>query len=134
VSKQLTLELIAFKTKTNQLDRIKNLNLVGNDIGNIAICSEMEALEVLSLSVNSIRSLEPLQHCYALKELYIRRNCIESLEELEFLKSLPNLRTLWLDENPVASIPGYRLSTIKLLRQLDKLDNVLITEEERIQA
>jgi hypothetical protein len=60
VSKQLTLELIAFKTKTNQLDRIKNLNLVGNDIGSISICSEMIALEVLSLSVNNIRSLEPL--------------------------------------------------------------------------
>lgn len=105
--------------------------MCGNDIGNIAICSSMDALEVLSLSVNNIRSLEPLQHCMALQELYIRRNSIESIEELEYLRNLPNLRTLWLDENPVASIPGYRLATIKMLRQLVKLDNVPITEEER---
>ena len=105
--------------------------MCGNDIGSIAICSSMDALEVLSLSVNNIRSLEPLQHCMAFQELYIRRNNIESLEELEYLRNLPNLRTLWLDENPVASIPGYRLATIKMLRQLMKLDNVPITEEER---
>lgn len=115
MSKQLTLELIAFKTKTNQLDRIKNLNLVGNDISNIAICAEMNALEVLSLSVNNITSLEPLQHCTSLRELYIRRNQIDSLSELENLQELPNLRTLWLDENPVAAIPGYRIATIKML-------------------
>jgi cilla- and flagella-associated protein len=44
-----------------------------------------------------------------LREVYIRRNNIDSFQELAYLKDLPNLTTLWLDENPIASAPGYRL-------------------------
>ena len=53
-SKQLTLELILFKTKTNQLDKIKNLNLCANDLQDVSIVTQMRSLEVLSLSVNNI--------------------------------------------------------------------------------
>jgi len=56
------------------------------------------------------------------------------MEELAYLRDLPCLHTLWLDENPVASRPGYRLATIKLLTRLQKLDNVPITDEERDRA
>jgi len=56
-SKQLTAELITLKTKTNRLDKLKNLNLWGNDLSDISIVSTMPALEVLSLSVNNISTL-----------------------------------------------------------------------------
>ncbi len=52
MSKALTLELIHMKTKTNRIDSIKNLNLWGNDLDDIAIVRQMSSLEVLSLSVN----------------------------------------------------------------------------------
>ena len=84
-TKTLTAELIMFKTKTNQLDRIKNLNLCANDLADISIVSHMTALEVLSVSVNSIRSLKDIGECANLKELYIRRNSIESIEEIDHL-------------------------------------------------
>jgi Leucine-rich repeat (LRR) protein len=123
MSKQLTLELIMFKTKTNQLDKIKNLNLCANDLSDISIVNQMPSLEVLSLSVNAINSLEDIADCPNLQELYIRRNNVESLNELRYLQDLPKLRTLWLGENPVAQIPGYRMTVIKTLPQLQKLDN-----------
>lgn len=52
MSKALTIELIHMKTKTNRIDTIKNLNLWGNDLADISIITQMNALEVLSLSVN----------------------------------------------------------------------------------
>ena len=44
---------------------------------------------------------------------------------------LKNLRIIWLAENPVANIPGYREHVIRKLPNLTKLDNVEITYEER---
>ena len=120
-----------FKTKTNQLDRIKNLNLCANDLAEIDIVSQMGALEVLSLSVNSIYTLKDISACSNLKELYIRRNNVESLDEIEHLVPLKNLRIMWLAENPVAQVQGYREHVINKLPQLTKLDNVEITYEER---
>ena len=38
-TKTLTPELIMFKTKTNHLDRIRNLNLCANDLADISIVS-----------------------------------------------------------------------------------------------
>jgi Leucine-rich repeat (LRR) protein len=56
--KALTLELVHMKTKTNRLDTIKNLNLWGNDLEDISIVNQMQALEVLSLAVNRICTLK----------------------------------------------------------------------------
>ena len=133
-TKTLTAELIMFKTKTNQLDKIKNLNLCANDLADISIVSHMAALEVLSVSVNSIRTLKDIGECANLKELYIRRNLIESLEEIDHLALLRNLKILWLAENPVATVPRYRQIVINKLPNLVKLDNVEVTEEEKIAA
>ena len=76
-TKTLTAELIMFKTKTNQLDKIKNLNLCANDLHDISIVSQMPALEVLSLSVNSITSLQDIAECPNLQELYIHKIIVE---------------------------------------------------------
>ena len=120
-----------FKTKTNQLSKIRNLNLCANDLADISIVSQMSSLEVLSLSVNNISTLKDIGQCPSLQELYIRRNQIDSLDEIEYLASLPNLKIIWLAENPVASLPGYRQHVVRSLPQLRKLDNIDITFEER---
>jgi Leucine-rich repeat (LRR) protein len=64
------------KTKTNRIDSIKNLNLWGNDLDDITIVQQMNALEVLSLSVNNISTLRDISYCNNLKELYLRKNTI----------------------------------------------------------
>ena len=115
MNKALTVELIVMKTKNNHMHTIQKLNLWGNDINDISICSQMPALEVLSLAVNNIFTLKDLKGCTNLKELYLRKNMIASLSELRHLSGLQNLSVLQLMENPVASDSNYRLAVIKAL-------------------
>ncbi|KAK2488851.1 hypothetical protein MC885_021580 [Smutsia gigantea] len=107
-----------------------------SELHSISICREMPSLEVITLSVNSISSLEPMSQCRQLSELYLRRNCIPSLTELSYLKGLPRLRVLWLAENPCcgADPRRYRMTVLRSLPHLQKLDNQSVTEEELSQA
>ncbi|XP_053420299.1 cilia- and flagella-associated protein 410 isoform X3 [Nycticebus coucang] len=96
----------------------------------------MPSLEVITLSVNSVSTLEPVSSCRRLSELYLRRNCIPSLAELFHLKGLPRLRVLWLAENPCCGTDPqhYRMTVLRNLPNLQKLDNQAVTEEELSRA
>ena len=76
-------------------------------------------------------TLKYFQSCSNLKEVYIRRNSISDLSEVGFLAKLQGLRVLWMSENPVSSVPGYRDYVIKAVPQLVRLDNEDVTEAER---
>ena len=84
----------------------------------------MPSIEVISLSVNSITTLEDFAYCPNLTELYVRKNCIADLAEIWYLRKLPKLRVLWLADNPCAAGPKYRLTVLKMLPNLTKLDNI----------
>uniref|UniRef100_A0A8C5U3M9 Cilia and flagella associated protein 410 n=1 Tax=Malurus cyaneus samueli TaxID=2593467 RepID=A0A8C5U3M9_9PASS len=86
--------------------------------------------------VNGISDLEPLHQCQNLSELYLRKNNITSLDELFYLKTLPRLRVLWLAENPCCGPDPhrYRMTVLRNLPSLQKLDNQAVTEEELSQA
>jgi hypothetical protein len=94
----------------------------------------MPSLEIISLSVNKIRSLKPFAGLPNLRELYLRNNMISDLNEIKNLMDCENLQILWLKENPIADNPNYRNIIISALPQLVKLDDILITEEERLNA
>lgn len=83
-----------------------------------------------SFSVNSIKTLVDFQNCYGLQELYIRKNNITNLRDICYLKGLPNLKSLWLADNPCTQVEGYRLAVIKALPQLEKLDDIIIKPNE----
>ncbi|KFP33951.1 Protein C21orf2, partial [Colius striatus] len=102
----------------------------------ISICRDLPNIEVITFSVNGISDLEPLNQCQNLSELYLRKNNIMSLNELFYLKNLPRLRVLWLSENPCCgSDPHrYRMTVLRNLPSLQKLDNQAVTEEELTQA
>ncbi|NWW46542.1 CU002 protein, partial [Pedionomus torquatus] len=102
----------------------------------ISICRDLPNIEVITFSVNGISDLEPLNQCQNLTELYLRKNNIASLNELFYLKNLPRLRVLWLSENPCCgSDPHrYRMTVLRNLPSLQKLDNQAVTEEELSQA
>lgn len=53
---------------------------------------------------------------------------------MRYLQGLRRLKTLWLGENPIADIPGYRMYVLKCLPQIEKLDNDNVSSEERKQA
>ena len=46
------------------------------------------------------------------------------------MKNLPNLRVLWLSENPISAHPNYRMRVLNALPNLTKLDEVDVTQEE----
>jgi len=61
--KPLTLELVFNKTKSDNLNNIKNLNLWGNELEDLSLIDRMPNLEVISLSVNKINSLKDFASC-----------------------------------------------------------------------
>lgn len=127
----LTRELISAKTHCDNLYHIKNLNLWGNDIEDITLLRQMPNLEIVSLSVNRILSLKEFANCKKLQELYLRKNNISDLEELRYLVDLPDLRILWLLDNPCSDQENYREIVIKTLPNIRKLDNNDVTSDER---
>ena len=134
MSKKLSRELIAQKVKSDRIESIRNLNLWGSNIEDISIIEEMPSLEIVSLSVNKIRTLRPFANLTNLKELYLRRNLITNLNEIKYLTDCQNLNVLWLSENPICDNPNYRAVIICVLPQLQKLDDIAITDEEREKA
>ena len=94
----------------------------------------MPNLEIVSLSVNKIRTLKPFSFLPKLRELYLRKNMIADLNEIKYLIDNNNLKILWLSENPICENPNYRNIIISVLPQIIKLDDIIISEEERINA
>lgn len=72
MGKVLKSELIFAKCKTDNFKLIKHLNLWGNELENVDVVSNMQNLEVLSLSVNQIKNLYHFSFLMKLKELYLR--------------------------------------------------------------
>lgn len=54
--------------------------------------------------------------------------------ELKYLLNLRRLKILSLNENPISDHPLYRLLVIKCLPNLEKLDNDMVTAEEKMKA
>lgn len=134
----LTYELIKEKTKGKELDSIKKLNCWASNLKDISIIRELTNLEVLTLSVNKIVTLKYIQHCKHLTELYIRNNSISNLNEIFYLKELKCLKILWLADNECSRDPLYnslyRLTVIRNLPYLKKLDNSNVTQDEIINS
>ncbi|NWU19914.1 CU002 protein, partial [Dyaphorophyia castanea] len=124
------------QAKAAALDGVRRLNCWGSHLTDISICRDLPNIEVITFSVNGISDLEPLHQCQNLSELYLRKNNITSLDELFYLKALPRLRVLWLAENPCCGPDPhrYRMTVLRNLPSLQKLDNQAVTEEELSQA
>ncbi|KAG8135859.1 hypothetical protein E2320_008853 [Naja naja] len=127
---KLTRKAVLSRAKATSLAGVRKLNCCR--ISDISICHELPNVEVVTFSANSIYSLEPFNQCEKLTELYLRRNCISSLHELFHLKKLPRLRILWMSENPCcgSNLHHYRMTVLRNLPSLHKLDNKMVTEEE----
>jgi len=94
----------------------------------------MHNIEICSLSLNKIASLKDFTSSEKLTELYLRKNCISDLSEINYLIYCPNLKVLWLWDNPIADHAFYRQYIIKMLPNLIKLDNAAVSKEEKIEA
>ncbi|XP_008565919.1 PREDICTED: protein C21orf2 isoform X3 [Galeopterus variegatus] len=105
---KLTRKMVLSRAKASELRSVRKLNCWGSRLTDISICREMPSLEVVTLS----------------------------LAELFYLKDLPHLRVLWLAENPCcgANPHHYRMTVLRNLPSLQKLDNQAVTEEELSRA
>lgn len=133
---KLTEDMIVARTRVSDLGGVKKLNCWGADIDDVSVLKKCHNVEMLSLSLNSIDSLSDFQHCKKLQELFLRKNHINSLRELLWLKDLGRLKNLWLAENPCSegNENHYRQTVIHNLPQLEKLDNIAISSQERAEA
>ncbi|NXB52756.1 CU002 protein, partial [Leucopsar rothschildi] len=133
---RLSRAAVLAQAKAAALDGVRRLNCWGSHLTDISICRDLPNIEVITFSVNGISDLEPLHQCQNLSELYLRKNNITSLDELFYLKTLPRLRVLWLAENPCCGPDPhrYRMTVLRNLPSLQKLDNQAVTEEELSQA
>ncbi|XP_053554570.1 cilia- and flagella-associated protein 410 [Bombina bombina] len=133
---KLTRKQVLSRAKASELENVRKLNCWGSRLTDISIFHELPNIEVITLSVNNIPTLEPISHCQNLTELYLRKNNIASLNELYYLKRLSRLKILWLSENPCCGTDPnkYRMTVLRNLPNLHKLDNQAVTQEELAQA
>ncbi|XP_074046067.1 cilia- and flagella-associated protein 410 isoform X2 [Macrotis lagotis] len=133
---KLTRKMVLSRAKASELESVRKLNCWGSRLTDISICRSLPSIEVITFSANSISSLEPMSHCLNLSELYLRKNSVPSLDQLFYLKDLPRLKVLWLAENPCCGPDPrhYRMTVLRNLPSLQKLDNQTVTEEELSQA
>lgn len=122
--------MVFSKTRTHDLRNVKQLNCWGSELTDVSILRKMPYVQVLSLSVNSITSLADFGECRNLQELYLRDNKIKDLNQLLYLQELPNLKKLYLAGNPCAEKANYRMTVLRLLPNLEQLDNVAVTSDE----
>jgi hypothetical protein len=118
--------MIFQKTRTQNLADVRSLNMWGYELDDVDIVAKMCNIETLALPINNISTLAPFSSCRNLKSLLLRQNQIASLDEIRYLQCLPGLTTLTLYDNPVAMNPNYREAVIKMLPQLQVLDEVSV--------
>ncbi|XP_070538289.1 cilia- and flagella-associated protein 410-like [Ptychodera flava] len=131
---KLTASLVLARARAADIESVKKLNCWGNELTDVTIFREMPSVEVISLSVNSIATLEDFSYCPNVTELYVRKNNIQDLSEIHHLKKLTKLRVLWLADNPCATRDKYRMTVLKMLPNLQKLDNISVQPDEVNQA
>ncbi|CAN7983330.1 unnamed protein product [Ixodes hexagonus] len=126
----LTENCVLSRTRAQDLKSVRKLNCWGSELEDVSIVRKMSHVEVLSLSVNNIHTLADFAYCKNLQELYIRKNNIQDLNEVLHLKDLPRLKNLWLADNPCAENEHYRMTVLRHLPNLQKLDNQTVQSHE----
>ncbi|XP_047523607.1 uncharacterized protein LOC125062043 isoform X3 [Pieris napi] len=127
---RLTEEMVIARSKQSDLSSVKKLNCWGAELGDVSVLRKMPNVEVLAFSINKIRTLVDFAGCRRLRELYVRKNEIRDLAEIRHLRRLPDLTNLWLDENPCTRHSEYRMTVLRNIPNLEKLDNVPVRPKE----
>ncbi|XP_066057163.1 centriolin isoform X2 [Chamaea fasciata] len=122
--------------KLDKLLKLRELNLSHNRISKIEGIEHLQNLQKLNLAGNKIEHI-PLwvgKKLRSLRSLNLKQNKVSSLHDIAKLKPLQDLTSLFLAENPVASLPHYCLYTIFHLRALENLDGQPVTNHDRQEA
>ncbi|CAJ1012255.1 putative Leucine-rich repeat/Leucine Rich repeat [Leishmania naiffi] len=130
----LTLNLVLQKSKTDDIRRVRKLNVCASQIQDIGVLRQAVALEVLSMSLNDISELGALSNCHRLTEVHLRKNQIRDINQVLHLSRLSSLEVLNLSDNPISRDPNYRRFVVAAIPSLERFDDRDITDEERDSA
>ncbi|XP_060876184.1 leucine-rich repeat-containing protein 51-like [Metopolophium dirhodum] len=90
------------------------------------------ALCWLDLSHNQLTDLSDVLLGFPnLSTLYLHHNRLASLCVVARINRLPRLRSVTLQNNPVAEYHGYRTAVLSVLKRITRLDFVSVTDSER---
>jgi dynein light chain 1 len=118
------------------LKKLKYLSLANNFINTIINLEELSRLENLDFHQNKIHEI-PIwfgKRLVALKCLNLAQNQISSFDQIARLRTLYELRELYLQDNPIDQSENYRLLVISYVPSLERLDGIEVSEDERKQA
>ncbi|KAK2535260.1 Cntrl [Columba livia] len=122
--------------KLDKLMKLRELNLSCNKISKIEGIEHLRNLQKLNLAGNEIEHIPVWvgKKLRSLRILNLKQNQVSSLHDIAKLKPLQELTSLFLADNPVVSLPHYRLYTIFHLRALENLDGRPVTNRDRQEA
>ncbi|KFZ49016.1 Centriolin, partial [Antrostomus carolinensis] len=122
--------------KLDKLMKLRELNLSCNKLSKIEGIEHMQNLQKLNLAGNEIEHIPVWvgKKLRSLRILNLKQNQVSSLHDIAKLKPLQDLTSLFLADNPVVSLPHYRLYTIFHLRALENLDGQPVTNQDRQEA
>ncbi|KAA0189435.1 Phosphatase 1 regulatory subunit 7 protein, partial [Fasciolopsis buskii] len=120
-------------TKIEGLDKLVNLEqlyLSENGITEIGGLDNLSKLQILDLAYNFITKIDKLAHLVDLEEFWFNDNKVSDWEQVDYLRALKNLRTLYLERNPIYFAdaertkhnPNYRRKVMLALPELRQLD------------
>ncbi|KAF0694182.1 Aste57867_14919 [Aphanomyces stellatus] len=104
---------------------LKLLNIMHNQIQSLDGIEGLTSLRVLKVSHNKLTSLQQVAALSQLTELWVSSNRLD-LSALHVLKTVPSLRTLLIEANP--------LFIIGLLPWIERLDTTVVTDDMRARA
>ncbi|MCO5553979.1 hypothetical protein L7F22_007505 [Adiantum nelumboides] len=135
--------LVSLVASRNQLEDLpthtgsaflRELWLNGNSIRCFSCTAWLPSLQRLYLQDNEIDTLKPICSFPALEVLDLSFNKISQVHQLQQLGCFSNLRSLQLNDNPVAELPDYTVKVLEAVPWLVELDNEPLTDWSRLQA
>nr|CDS19010.1 protein phosphatase 1 regulatory subunit 7 [Echinococcus granulosus] len=122
-------------TKLEGLDKLLNLEelyLSFNGISRIEGLDNLVKLQTLELSRNRISQIENISHLVKLEEFWFNDNLVAEWDQLNILAPMKQLKTLYMERNPIYYAPNskcmntaYRRKILLLLPWLRQLDATL---------
>eukprot|EP00756_Hemistasia_phaeocysticola_P005381 Hpha_TRINITY_DN13306_c0_g1::TRINITY_DN13306_c0_g1_i1::g.95339::m.95339 len=115
--------LPALRDLGSNLRSLRVLYLNHANVKNCAGISGLPMLEELFLAFNHIDDLSWLAGHPRLRILDVEANCVASMGQVELLAQCTELRSLSLEDNPVAEAEGYRRAVVKAIPGLEFIDD-----------